>query len=229
MEHTNLSPFKTQLGPARHGSPSLSLESIYRARFRHVARWARAMGANEADVEDLTQEVFIIVGRKLEQFDGRSLLGFLYRITARTARDYRRSAWIRNIVGKRSPFPELQAPGIDGLHIVQQKERKKVVESLLAKMSEKRRTTFILFEIEGYSGEEIAEMQSLPIDTVWTRLHNARKEFMRHVAELSSMGEAGVTGQGEYGARAARGWNRRPPAVTIVSGPPAFGDAEVGG
>jgi RNA polymerase sigma-70 factor (ECF subfamily) len=53
-------------------------------------------------------------------------------------------------------------------------------------MTEKRQTTFVLFEIEGYSGEEIAEIQSLPLDTVWTRLHHARKEFMRLVAELPS-------------------------------------------
>ena len=44
-------------------------------------------------------------------------------------------------------------------------------------MSDTRRATFVLFEIEGYSGEEIAEIQAIPVATVWTRLHHARKEF----------------------------------------------------
>jgi DNA-directed RNA polymerase specialized sigma24 family protein len=42
----------------------------------------------------------------------------------------------------------------------------------------------VLFEIEGYSGEEIAQIQSLPLKTVWTRLHHARKDFIRMVSQL---------------------------------------------
>jgi RNA polymerase sigma-70 factor (ECF subfamily) len=161
-----------------------SLERIYLNCFADVARWVRALGANDADVEDLTQEVFIIVRRKLDQFDGRNLPGFLYRITERTVRDHRRSAWIRNLFN-RGPLPELAASGADGLQAVQHSERRKALDGILAKMSEKRRTTFVLFEIEGYSGEEIAQIQSLPVDTVWTRLHHARKDFMRLVGEFS--------------------------------------------
>ena len=51
--------------------------------------------------------------------------------------------------------------------------------ALVAGMSEKLRTTFVLFEIEGYSGEEIASIQDVPLGTVWTRLHLARKEFWK--------------------------------------------------
>jgi RNA polymerase sigma-70 factor, ECF subfamily len=162
-----------------------SLDRVYRDRFVDVARWARALGANDADIEDLTQEVFIIVGRKLDQFDGRNLQGLLYRITQRKVRDYRRSPWARNLLGNPSRLPDLPALGVDGLQAVQERERRKAVEGILTKLSEKRRATFILFEIEGYSGEEIAEIQSISIKTVWTRLHHARKDFMRLVAELS--------------------------------------------
>ena len=55
-------------------------------------------------------------------------------------------------------------------------------------MSDVRRTTFILFEVEGYSGEEIAELQGIPLNTVWTRLHHARKEFLRLVSESAHAG-----------------------------------------
>jgi RNA polymerase sigma-70 factor (ECF subfamily) len=50
-------------------------------------------------------------------------------------------------------------------------------------MSEKRRTTLVLFEIEGYSGEEIARIQDIPLATVWTRLHHARKDFFKLVKD----------------------------------------------
>jgi RNA polymerase sigma-70 factor (ECF subfamily) len=149
-----------------------------------VARWARARGANEADVEDLTQEVFIIVRRKLAEFDGRNLAGFLYRITERTVRDHRRSAWFRNLLRGQAPLaPEAGAHDDGTLETIQRREGREALAAILAKMSDKRRTTFILFEIEGYTGEEIARIQSLPVDTVWTRLHHARKDFKRLVAE----------------------------------------------
>jgi RNA polymerase sigma-70 factor (ECF subfamily) len=161
-----------------------SFDAVYRSCFVDVARWVRALGANDADVQDLAQEVFIIVRRKLSSFDGRNLAGFLYRITQRTVRDHRRSAWFRHLLGKHSSLPELVSPDPNGLQMLQDSERRKVLETILGRMSEKRRTTFVLFEIEGYSGEEIAQIQSLPLKTVWTRLHHARKDFMRMVSGL---------------------------------------------
>jgi RNA polymerase sigma-70 factor (ECF subfamily) len=177
-----------QAGPAED-RVAPSFETVYRTWYSHVARWVRARGANDADVEDLTQEVFIIVRRKLGQFDGRNLPGFLFRITERTVRDHRRSSWIKNLLGNRAALlPELPAHEVDTLEAIEMRERRRALDAVLAKMSEKRRTTFILFEVEGYSGEEIARIESLPVDTVWTRLHHARKDFMRLVAELPSLG-----------------------------------------
>jgi RNA polymerase sigma-70 factor (ECF subfamily) len=161
-----------------------SFDQIYRSCFVDVARWVRALGANPADIEDLTQEVFIVCRRKLDVFDGRNLPGFLYRIAQRTVRDHRRSAWIRRLSGRRSSLPEVHGDATSAIEFVQDRERQRVVEAILARMSDKRRTTFVLFEIEGYSGEEIAQIQSLPLKTVWTRLHHARKDFVRMVSQL---------------------------------------------
>ncbi len=164
--------------------PRSSFDFVYRTCFGDVARWVRALGANDADIEDLTQEVFIIVRRKLAGFDGRNLPGFLYRIAQRTVRDHRRSAWFRNLLVRQAPLADLTAPDSSGLQLLQDREKRQALAAVLAKMSDKRRTTFVLFEIEGYSGEEIAQIQSLPVKTVWTRLHHARKDFLRLVSEL---------------------------------------------
>src|SRR5580698_4530023 len=120
--------------PAREQA-GRSLDGIYLNCFADVALWVRALGANEADVEDLTQEVFIIVRRKLGQFDGRNLAGFLYRIAERTVRDHRRSAWIRNLFRGPNALPELAAQGTDTVVSIQQRERRKALERILAKMS----------------------------------------------------------------------------------------------
>jgi RNA polymerase sigma-70 factor (ECF subfamily) len=58
-----------------------------------------------------------------------------------------------------------------------------LLEALVSKMTEKRRVAFRLFEVEGYGGEEIAEILDVPINTVWTRLFHARKEFFALLAE----------------------------------------------
>ena len=58
-----------------------------------------------------------------------------------------------------------------------------MLQTLLAKLAEAQRTTFVLFEIEGLSGEEIARIQEIPVNTVWTRLHHARRQFFSLAAK----------------------------------------------
>ena len=53
-------------------------------------------------------------------------------------------------------------------------------------MAEARRTAFVLFEIEGLSGDEIARIQDIPLNTVWTRLHHARREFFALAAKYQA-------------------------------------------
>jgi RNA polymerase sigma-70 factor (ECF subfamily) len=162
-------------------NPQLDLATIYRRYFLEVARWVRALGAAPTDVEDLTQEVFLVVRRKLGTFHGGSMPAWLYRIASLTVADHRRRAWFRHLFSRR-PAVDLDAiPGREGggpLEAIERKEARQKLHSLLARMSEKRRTAFALFEIEGYSGEEIAELYGVPVATVWTRLFHARREFL---------------------------------------------------
>lgn len=184
-----LSPLDVVL--EQHEGPALTFEQVYSSSFNDVARWIRALGGLPADVEDLTQEVFLVVRRKLSGFDGRNLRGWLYRIAQRTVRDYRRRAWFRRVFlggGSAPDHYDTASTDADPSDLFERKEAEGLLRGLLGQMSEVRRTTFILFEIEGYSGEEIAEMQGIPLNTVWTRLHHARKEFTRLVAESGRAG-----------------------------------------
>lgn len=165
------------------GKDLLGFDEIYETWFHEVCRWSRALGGLNADVEDIAQEVFLVVRRKLASFDGQHLRAWLYRITQRTVSDYRRRAWFRRVVRPASGFLNQLVDPADGpREIVQKREAELHVAEVLDKMSAVRRTAFILFEIEGYSGEEIAELEKIPVTTVYTRLHHARKDFFKQIA-----------------------------------------------
>jgi RNA polymerase sigma-70 factor, ECF subfamily len=163
----------------------LDFDEVYRRWFHEVSRWVRAFGGLEADVDDLSQEVFMVVRRKLPDFDGSNLAGWLYRISHNTVRQHRRRAWVRRFFP--SPAGYLEQIVDDAPDPAQEAERKdaqRLLSLALSRLSDAQRTVFILYEIEGYSGEEIAQLEGAPVNTVYTRLHYARKEFAKQVAKL---------------------------------------------
>lgn len=177
--------------PARSTSPDLQFQEIYENWFDGVVRWLYALGMPASDTQDLAQEIFLVVRRGLSDFDGGNLPGWLYRITELTVRDHRRRAWFKNLTSRRQDLDlsELPHTSEGPARAYEQSERRRLFQSLIGRMSEKRRTTFVLFEIEGYSGEEIAQLHDVPLGTVWTRLHHARKDFWKLVQERRSREE----------------------------------------
>jgi RNA polymerase sigma-70 factor (ECF subfamily) len=159
-------------------------DAVYDAHFDEVARWIRALGGLAIDVDDLAQEVFVVVQRQLPRFDGRHLRAWLYRIAARTVSDWRRRAWFRGLLQRREVvLEEIPATAPGPVEALERREAQRVLAALLARMSPKRRTAFILAELEGYTSEEIAALQGVPAATVRTRLHHARRDFVRLCAE----------------------------------------------
>ena len=155
-----------------------SFQAIYDAYYAEVARWIRALGGPAADQDDLIQEVFVVVYRRLPDFDGRNLAGWLYRITAHQVRDYRRLVWIKYIF-RRSIALSSEVPSAKPTPVMmlETRERQRNLERLLSRLSDPLRAAFVLFEVEGYTAEEISEMQSVPTNTVRARIHRARKKM----------------------------------------------------
>ena len=171
----------------------LTFESVYHAYFRHVVGWMRALGVPEAEIEDVAQDVFLVVRSRLPSFRNENLPGWLYRIAQFKVRNFRRLFWFKNLCSRRQ-----ELDGTEGAAIVttpamalEQKQDQRALAYMLARMSEKRRETLILFEIEGYSGQEIARLHGVPVKTVWTRLHHARKNLVAMVAASRQQAEAG--------------------------------------
>ncbi len=187
----------SQGDPALTSAQPLTFDGVYGRWFHEVRRWARALGGSAADCEDVAQDVFVVVRRKLPSFDGTNLPGWLYGITRRVVRDYRRTAWFRRVLGKSGEF-EPNAPhfgdegAIEDLRTeMDQREAWRELERVLGRMSEKHRAVFVLFEVEGYSGQEIADLEGAKLATIWSRLHQARAAFSSTVAELRADEQAG--------------------------------------
>lgn len=169
----------------------LAFEDVYHTYFRQTVAWIRALGVPDAEIEDVAQDVFLVVRRKLPQFQGGNLAGWLYRIAQLTVRNFRRLAWFKNLFSRSQ---DLDAA--DGLAMtttpamaLEKKQDQRVLIQMLDRMTDKRRETLVLFEIEGYSGNEIAALHGVPVKTVWTRLHHARKDLVAMVSALRQQRE----------------------------------------
>jgi RNA polymerase sigma-70 factor (ECF subfamily) len=156
-------------------------ERLYVAYFHHVTRWVRAFGCRPADIDDVAQETFLVARRRLADFDGGNAAGWLYRIAQHVTRATRRRAWVRRTLFREANdgvADTSQSP----IEALEQRDARRLMQQILAQLTERRRTTFFLFEIEGYSGEEIAVLEGVSVNTVYTRLHHARRDFMTLLA-----------------------------------------------
>jgi RNA polymerase sigma-70 factor (ECF subfamily) len=166
--------------------PRADFQSVYNTWLGDVSRWIHALGGPEADRDDIVQEVFIVVRRRLRDFRGDNVAGWLYRITRRQVRDFRRRVWFKHIFSRRRvvDLERIASRGTGPAAALEEKERLRILHALLERMQDDRRSALILFEIEGLSGEEIARIQDIPLATVWTRLHQARKELLALAQKL---------------------------------------------
>ena len=174
-------------GPVGAASVPLTFDQVYAEYCHRVSRWARALGGLEADLDDLTQDVFLVVRRRLGDFDGRNLSPWLYGITRKTVSDYRRKAWFKRTLSgvMRSLHHTPAAERVAAEDPYVPLEARRMLWQVLDRISPLRRSAFVLFEIEGYSAQEIAELEQIPTATVYTRLHHARKDFLRLLADLT--------------------------------------------
>jgi RNA polymerase sigma-70 factor, ECF subfamily len=173
------------------GGEAHDFDAVYTRWFARVVSWVRALGTPDSDMEDVAQEIFIVVRRKLPAFDGRNLPGWLYRITSWTVSDQRRRAWFKNLFQRRGAvsFEEVAAAGPAAADEAEQIEARRLLRQMLARLSQKNRVAFVLFEMEDHSCDEIAALLGVSQNTVTMRVHHARKA-MRAMAEKIRRGEA---------------------------------------
>lgn len=173
---------------ARDDARELGAEQVYELHADFVWRTLQHLGVLDADLEDLGQEVFVTVHRRLSSFDGRSkLTTWLFGICLHLVQRHRRRAYFRLELPSAEP-PERIDPHTPEEQYAGEEARLRL-ERLLAKLRPERRATFLLFEVEGASCEEIAELTGVPVGTVYSRLHSARKQVAEAAARLRRSGK----------------------------------------
>ena len=166
---------------------ALSFDAVYAENVAFVWRVLRTFGVSEAQLEDAVQDVFVVVRRRLPEFEGRSSLKtWLFAIALRVAQSMRRS------VARQAPGePALEAETEAELAPDVQADRSRAVElgvRLLNELDADKRTVFILAELEQLPASEIGEALGIPLFTVYSRLRAARREFNAALARERARG-----------------------------------------
>jgi RNA polymerase sigma-70 factor (ECF subfamily) len=162
----------------------VSFEAVYREHFRFVWRTARRLGIEPPYVDDVVQETFVVVHRRLKDFGQRSTVRtWLYGIVRRVVADHRRGLRRKRAHGEDatgySADEAGSASGRTPEASIERAERVRLLQRLLDELDYDKREVFILAELEEMTLAEIAEALGANANTVASRLRAARREFER--------------------------------------------------
>ena len=176
---------------SRAGSDApLRVEDVYEAHFDFVWRTARRLGTPELHLDDVVQEVFVVVQRRLGDFEGRSeLKTWLFSITRRIVRAHMRQNQRqgRASIDDVPELPDVTTP--DAETQLASDEDTRLLYALLDELDDDKREVFVLSELEEMSGPAIAEALDLHLSNVYARVRVARQAFdaalRRHRARIA--------------------------------------------
>jgi RNA polymerase sigma-70 factor (ECF subfamily) len=164
------------------------LRDIFDRHAAFVWRTLRNLGVAGADLEDATQEVFVVVHARLATYQERDKMrSWLYAICVRVSQHHRRShARRRERVS--AEVPERAAAATQQAEL-EQREALALGQRLLAVLPEAQREVFLLYEIEHMTMAEVAAIVGCPLQTAYARLHKARERVKAEVESLRARGE----------------------------------------
>jgi RNA polymerase sigma-70 factor (ECF subfamily) len=171
--------------PAAVASRPLVFEEVYGAHFPFVFRSARRLGVEERAVDDVVQETFVIVHRRLAEFEARaSVKTWIYAILRRVVRDHRRTLRRKSPEGRPGAAvdPESLAVSRSPQDEVADAEAVRVLYALLDTLDAEKRELIVLADLEQMTVPEIALALQQNVNTVYTRLRAARQQFEKAVA-----------------------------------------------
>jgi RNA polymerase sigma-70 factor (ECF subfamily) len=159
-----------------------AFEVVYDQNFAFVWRCLRRLGVPDRLLDDAAQDVFIVVHRRLGEFEGRSSLkSWLFAIARRVAHDHRRR------VGRKERTEELPETLADTrastpAHDAERAQAVRVLYEILGGLDDDKREVFVLAELEQMTVPEIADAIGANVNTVYSRLRAARQGFEAAVA-----------------------------------------------
>lgn len=163
----------------------IGVEALFREHAVFVAKFLKRLGTPSNELDDLVQEVFMVAHRKGGYVQGparpRSWLGAIaLRIAQAGHRNRLRHEPPNSPAVEAMSVTPAMAENMDASRAVER------VQRALDTLPLEQRAAFVLFEIEGESCESIAAVWDVPIGTVYSRLHVARRSFTRAYEQLST-------------------------------------------
>ena len=160
---------------------SVRLKRIFHENYRVVWRVVRRIGLPVEAADDATQQVFLVAAERLDDIAEGSERAFVFGTALRVARTFKRrlARELPSEEGDRNASP-LPRPD----ELADQKRAREVLDAVLQQMPADLRAVFVLFELEGMTTPEIAELFEIPVGTAASRLRRAREKFRERVKAL---------------------------------------------
>lgn len=158
-----------------------SFDEVYRAHVSVVWRALSGLGVRGHDLHDACQEVFIVVHRRLPEFDGRHKVStWIHAICVRVALAWRRrAASRREVLVDEAPDP---ATTVTPEHALDARQSMEALRRILDVLDDDKRAVFVLYELQEMSMREVAEAVECPLQTAYSRYHAARRRIDEAVA-----------------------------------------------
>jgi RNA polymerase sigma-70 factor (ECF subfamily) len=170
-------------------APAVDVTALYDAHVAFVWRNLRRLGVAPANLDDATQDVFLVVHRRIADAPVDNPRSWLFGILRRVAADHRRRAKRKGAASIDDVAePTTSEPGPDAR--AQRAQAARMIHRILALLGDDKREVFVLAELEQMTAPEIASALGLNVNTVYSRLRTARAEFESHAATLTAEGAA---------------------------------------
>lgn len=179
--------------PAASSRPQLDLVEVHERHADFVWRTLQRLGVPQSDLDDALQEVFVVVHKKLGQYDGTSTLTtWLFGICLRVASASRRKAH-RHRERLDPDWAEVAGESDEGLPEAEllAREARARLALVLDELEPQRRAVLVMFEVERLSCSEIAGQLGIPLGTVYSRLNAARADFLKAATRSRLRAERG--------------------------------------
>ncbi len=166
-------------------------QRIYEAELDYVWNSLRRLGVAPAHLEDLTHDVFAVAWKKLADYDpSRPIRPWLFGIAMRLASDFRQLAWQKREVSGDDVDAQDAAPTSD--EWVARRQAQAMVKKALDTLPMERRAVFVMHELDGIAIPEVAQALDVPLNTAYSRLRLARRDFAEAVEQLKQGGPAAI-------------------------------------
>jgi RNA polymerase sigma-70 factor (ECF subfamily) len=167
------------------GLEARRLRQIFEEQFDFTWALLRRLGLSQEDADDAVQEVFIVVARRLSEIRAGSERAYLVSTAVRVASTSRRGRTRRREEPADAELLEAALdPGPGPDEVADLRKARQLLDSVLDHLSDELRLVFVLFELEGLTLVEIAQVLSLPLGTAKSRLRRAREQFDERADEL---------------------------------------------